>query len=61
MIEKIVELILALLRLIPIVDSWFRKAELDKEKDARKDVEKEHEKNKETGRPSNEFWDKRGL
>lgn len=57
----IVEAIIAALRVIPIIDSWFRKSELDKDKDGRGKVDKEHDKNAEKGRPSDDFWDDRHV
>lgn len=61
MIASIVEAIIAALRAIPVIDSWFKKHELDRDKDGRKDVDKEHDKNAEKGRPSDDFWDDRHL
>lgn len=59
--KKIVDIVLALLAAIPILDRWFTRTPIEKEKEKRADVDQEHEKNKESGRPSNDFWQDRGV
>lgn len=57
----VIDAIVAALKAIPVVAEWFKKYELDIEQGIRKDIDEEHSKNSESGRPSNEFWEKRHL
>ena len=61
MITAIVDAIVAALRAIPIIDSWFKKSELDRELADKKKVDQEHDKNRETRRPKDDFWSDRGM
>ena len=56
MVAQILALLASIFGSIPILDKWFRKSPIEKEKKEKQKVDEEHQENKETRRPSGDFW-----
>ncbi len=61
MIDSILQAVIAVFKTIPIFSDWVKKYEIDKEQKEREKIDEAHDKGKETGRPVDDFWDKRHL
>lgn len=61
MIKLILEAFIAFFQGLPIIEKWFEKSSIDQAEKDRAAVDQEQEKDAKTGRPSDEFWNKRHL